>query len=86
VNNAIKHGSAKNIVIRLGKRNNRGILIVEADGAGFHVASVSEFGLGLCIMNYRAKMAGGSVDLQSSPGTGNVVTCRFPVRDQNENV
>jgi PAS domain S-box-containing protein len=80
-NNAIKHGNAKNIVLRLGKRNNGGILIVEDDGAGFEAASASALGLGLGIMNYRAKMAGGSIEIQSVPGSGTVVTCLFPIRE-----
>ncbi len=86
VNNAIKHGSAKNIFIRLGKRNSSGILMIEDDGVGFRVASANESGLGLGIMNYRAKMTGGSIEIQSVPGSGTAVTCLFPIREQKENV
>jgi signal transduction histidine kinase len=80
VNNAIKHGRAKNIVIRLGERNRGGILMVEDDGAGFETVSGTRVGLGLSIMEYRAKMVGGSMEMQSIPGEGTVVTCMFPLR------
>src|SRR5580698_3929273 len=77
VNNAIKHGRAKNIVIRLGERNSGGVLMVEDDGTGFETASRARAGLGLSIMDYRAKMVGGSMEMQSIPGEGTVVTCMF---------
>jgi len=80
VNNAIKHGRAKNVVIRLAERNSGGILMVEDDGAGFETSSGSRAGLGLGIMDYRAKMIGGSLEMQSVPGEGTVVTCMFPLR------
>ena len=80
VNNAIKHGRAKNVVIRLAERNSGGILMVEDDGAGFETGSRRHAGLGLSIMDYRAKMIGGSLEMQSVPGVGTVLTCMFPLR------
>lgn len=80
VNNAIKHGRAKNIVIRLGERNTGGVLMIEDDGAGFEIPAASPPGLGLSTMSYRAKMVGGSFEIQSAPGGGTVVTCFFPIR------
>jgi len=82
VNNAIKHGRAKNIVIRLGERNRGGILMVEDDGDGFDSSSAPAHGLGLSIMNYRAEIVGGSVEIQSTAGAGTVVTCLFPIGKQ----
>jgi signal transduction histidine kinase len=79
VNNAIKHGRAKNIVIRLGERNSGGILKIEDDGAGFHIALTPLGGLGMSTMNYRARMVGGSLEMQSVPGSGTAVTCLFPI-------
>jgi PAS domain S-box-containing protein len=80
VNNAIKHGRAKNVVIRLAERNSGGVLMVEDDGAGFETPAGSRAGLGLSIMDYRAKMIGGSLEVQSMPVDGTVVTCLFPLR------
>jgi signal transduction histidine kinase len=80
VNNAVKHGNAAHIVIGLSKRTSGGLLTVRDDGAGFEPDSVSQSGLGLRIMNYRAKMIGGSLDVQSVPAGGTIVSCLFPIR------
>ena len=80
VNNAVKHGNARNVTIGLAV-NGDGTLTIRDDGSGF-AAGVpgSQPGLGLRIMNYRAKFIGGSLDVRSSPGNGTLVKCRFPVR------
>lgn len=82
VTNAIRHGQAKNVVIGLNVVNGGGVLTVRDDGCGFEVASRSQSGLGLRIMNYRAKMIGGTVEVESSPGAGTLVRCDFPVLDR----
>jgi two-component system CheB/CheR fusion protein len=81
VTNAIKHGSAKGIIIRLAVANGRGTLTIRDDGCGFD-GTTGHTGLGLRTMNYRAKMIGGSLEVQSAPGCGTVVRCLFPVRDR----
>lgn len=78
VNNAIKHGNARNIIIRL-TANGVGRLMIENDGRGFAAVPGNQPGLGLRIMNYRAKMIGGSLDVQSSLDGGTVVSCLFPI-------
>jgi len=80
VNNAIKHGKAGHIAIRLLTRTAGGILQIEDDGLGFERTSVSQSGLGLRIMNYRANMIGASLVIQSIPAEGTLVSCWFPVR------
>ena len=79
VNNAIKHGRAKRITIGLSAVRNGGRLTIGDDGRGFERISNNPPGLGLRIMNYRAKMIGGSLDVQSLPGCGTMVTCFFPI-------
>jgi two-component system CheB/CheR fusion protein len=81
VNNAIKHGRSKNVAIGLSARKNGGTLTIRDDGCGFESVSNNP-GLGLRIMNYRAKMIGGSLDVQSLPGHGTVVSCLFPIAYQ----
>ncbi len=54
VNNAIKHGHAKNIVIRLFAGEREGTLIVRDDGVGIERPLPPHTGVGLHIMNYRA--------------------------------
>jgi signal transduction histidine kinase len=48
----------------------------ESHSAGAHHRGV---GLGLSIVRSLVELHGGSVSLQSAPGEGTVVTCRFPV-------
>jgi signal transduction histidine kinase len=80
VNNAIRHGKAQNISIRLAGRNGAGSLTIQDDGEGFTKTENSQPGVGLSIMNYRADMVGGSLKVQANEGQGITVTCMFPIR------
>jgi len=79
VNNAIKHGRAKNIMIRLFAGEHQGTLSVRDDGVGIERPLAPHAGVGLHIMNYRAGMIGGNLDIQREPPRGTLVTCRFPI-------
>jgi PAS domain S-box-containing protein len=78
VNNAIKHGKARSIVIALGAGSGRGALTISDNGSGLGKVSAGSKGMGLHIMNYRARMIGGVLDIGQSKPHGTVVTCRFP--------
>jgi PAS domain S-box-containing protein len=80
VNNAIRHGKSKNIVIRLSGKSGTGMLTIQDDGDGFPKKQASQPGVGLSIMNYRADMIGGSLKVQPNEGRGITVTCMFPIR------
>jgi PAS domain S-box-containing protein len=80
VNNAIRHGKSKNIVIRLYAKNGAGTLSIEDDGQGFPEGPANSPGVGLNIMNYRADIVGGSLKVQPNPERGITVTCMFPLR------
>jgi PAS domain S-box-containing protein len=83
VNNAIKHGHARQIVIRLAVVQHQGALIIQDDGSGIGstVSSAKGKGMGLHLMNYRARMVGGSLEVQRIPTGGTMVSCLFPVGD-----
>lgn len=81
VNNAIRHGKSKNIVIRLTSKDGTGELTIQDDGGGFPEKPSGQPGVGLSIMNYRAVMVGGSLKLQANPDGGISVNCKFPVRN-----
>ncbi len=81
VNNAIRHGKSKNIVIRLTSKDGTGELTIQDDGDGFPKKPTGQPGVGLSIMNYRAVMVGGSLKLQANPDRGISVSCRFPIRN-----
>jgi two-component system CheB/CheR fusion protein len=81
VTNAVKHGRARSITIGLAVVKGGGVLTIRDDGRGFDAAHRSESGLGMRIMNYRAKMIGGSLSVQSSVSGGTVVRCSFPIAE-----
>jgi PAS domain S-box-containing protein len=80
VNNAIRHGKSRNIVIRLSGKSGTGTLMIQDDGDGFPKKPASPPGVGLSIMNYRADMVGGSLKVQPNQERGITVTCMFPIR------
>lgn len=80
VNNAIRHGKSRNIVIRLSGKHGAGTLSIQDDGEGFPKKPADPPGVGLSIMNYRADMVGGSLKVQPNQDRGITVTCMFPVR------
>ncbi|MGC2153859.1 MAG: PAS domain S-box protein [Terriglobales bacterium] len=79
VNNAIKHGHARQIVIRLAADEHQGALTIQDDGSGIGNHVPGNKGMGLQLMNYRARMVGGSLDVRQVPTGGTLVTCLFPV-------
>jgi PAS domain S-box-containing protein len=79
VNNAIRHGQAKNITIRLFADEDYGTLTIENDGASLREAHASNSGMGMQIMNYRARMIGGSLKVESGETHGVTITCLFPL-------
>ena len=80
VNNGIRHGKSRNIVICLSRRNGTGILTIQDDGDGFPRNPTSQPGVGLSIMNYRANVVGGSLKVRPNEDRGITVTCMFPIR------
>jgi PAS domain S-box-containing protein len=79
VNNAIKHGHARQIVIRLAADREQGALTIQDDGYGIESAVPGDKGMGLHLMNYRARMVGGSLEVQRVATGGTTVSCLFPV-------
>jgi PAS domain S-box-containing protein len=84
VNNAIKHGQAKNIFISLLAADGYGTLKIENDGASLPEPSVNDSGMGMQIMNYRGRMIGGSLKVQSGEARGVTITCLFPLTEARE--
>jgi PAS domain S-box-containing protein len=80
VNNAIKHGNPSHVVIGLFAKNGEGTLSVQDDGEGISETSSNHAGMGLNIMNYRANMVGGSLDIRRNFTGGTSVVCLVPLR------
>jgi len=75
LNNALKHSAARNISIQLWESEGGIDLQVKDDGKGIEAASQRGSGMGLHIMDYRARLIGGNLQLQSDQA-GTVVSCR----------
>src|SRR5439155_11926904 len=78
VNNALKHARAKHIGITLSQTNGRVALTVNDDGVGLPAEAAQRAGMGLNIMAYRARMIGGSLEVQRGGRGGTVVSLVFP--------
>ena len=83
VNNAIRHGQAKNIEISLSAKKGCGILRIENDGSSLPENDANRSGMGMQIMNYRARMIGGSLKVETGGVAGVTVTCLFPLPEVN---
>jgi PAS domain S-box-containing protein len=81
ITNAVRHGKAKNIRIELASTKGRSTLKVANDGKDFPRILAKKKGLGLKIMEYRAKMIGGMLDVGRGGKGGTIVTCTFPNMD-----
>jgi signal transduction histidine kinase len=84
VNNAIKHGGPRKVLIQLSAEQGRGTLLIKDDGKGIAENPANTHGMGLHIMNYRAGMIGGTLEARRDTTRGTIVTCTFPVRDNEQ--
>jgi PAS domain S-box-containing protein len=75
--NAAKHGKAKSVVITLDPVNDRFAIMIKDDGAGFSANGPRQTGMGLRIMDYRARVIGATLEVKSMPGAGTQLTCVF---------
>lgn len=81
VTNAARHGKAKKIRIELTSAKGRITLKVANDGKDFPRNLAKKKGIGLKIMEYRAKMIGGILDVGRGRKGGTIVKCSFPNMD-----
>jgi signal transduction histidine kinase len=76
VTNAVKHSRATKLSISLRARADHFELRVEDDGAGFSLATRRKAtGMGLYIMDYRARTIGGTLRINPRRRGGTQVSC-----------
>lgn len=82
VSNAIQHASPNHIRVKLQYEMSALTLRIEDDGTGFEPASLNGLKnghFGLTIMHERIQRIGGSLVLDSQPGTGTVIEATVPI-------
>jgi signal transduction histidine kinase len=79
VGNAVKHGGARHIQIRLEDSKGGKRLRIIDDGAGRPPFHVNGKGMGLRIMSYRADRIGATFSIRRRDPRGTIVNCFLPV-------
>ncbi len=80
ITNAVKHGKATEINLKLSQTYSLLKLQIADNGTGFQTSREASFsGLGIHTMRYRCDSMGGKFQLDSTPGNGTIVTCELPV-------
>jgi signal transduction histidine kinase len=76
--NANKHAQARQIVVELGRSGKELVLCVTDDGVGFPEKPNLKHGLGSHIMDYRARLIGARLEIDSPKQGGTRVACYLP--------
>jgi signal transduction histidine kinase len=85
VSNAIRHGRARQIVIALQSTEDKWLLSVTDDGCGLPREANKKNGLGLRIMDYRARLIGAVFEIQNLPAGGTRAVCTLnPATETND--
>ncbi len=80
VNNALKHGRATRIELRLGESAGANVLTIRNNGRALSRRKNAPDGMGLNVMRHRAEMIGATLDLKSDQRQGVRVICTLPPR------
>jgi PAS domain S-box-containing protein len=83
--NANKHARARQITVRLERFRQGMVLRVIDDGIGFPKNLKPQQGLGYHIMNYRAQLMGGRLEIDSPQSGGTCVSCYLPTHAVRSN-
>jgi signal transduction histidine kinase len=82
--NISKHAEATEVFIAVTEKDGFVSLVFEDNGAGFDPSQVSARratgrGLGLAALDERTRMLGGTLEIESRPGSGTRVNCVIPI-------
>ena len=76
ITNAIRHGQAGTITVRLTARSGRHVLTIQDDGIGMGTRPRrKKGGMGIQLMNYRARTIGAALSFHTDTNGGTTVTC-----------
>lgn len=83
VSNAVKHGQASRVDIRIARQSGNLVLTVRDNGVGIPDQPIRGTGMGLLTMSHRAQMMGGTFSVTPRPTGGTQVTCSVPAPAKN---
>jgi signal transduction histidine kinase len=79
INNSVKHGKARNVRVGLLCEGPAIKMTIVDDGSGLSAKTMVNPGIGLQIMQYRARMIGATLSMaRVAPAGGTLVTCSLP--------
>jgi signal transduction histidine kinase len=81
--NVARHAHATHVSVVIERNAGQLIAIVEDDGCGFHVEAVEPGRMGLDNMRERVTLVGGTLDVESTPGSGTTVIVSIPAPATN---
>ena len=82
--NVARHAGATTATVRLSRRSRALTLRIEDDGAGFEPAAGPAGRFGLVGMRERARLLGGDLHIESSPGQGAVIDATVPLEPRQQ--
>jgi signal transduction histidine kinase len=78
--NALKHADPTDVSVTVAQEGEDIVLRLRDNGAGFDSAAPGPEGhYGMAMMRERAKVGGGTLEVQSAVGDGTTITVRFPI-------
>jgi signal transduction histidine kinase len=83
INNASRHGKATVVDIRLSSTNEDVTMVIEDNGCGIPQPLPRNGGMGLSIMQYRARIIDGHLDIVPRPGGGTTISITFQQQAPN---
>ncbi len=83
LSNIRQHAEAKHVNVQIDFDNSEAHYLISDDGLGFDQSiPMEESHFGLHIMRTRVERSGGNFQLISKPGSGTVISCKFPTSDE----
>jgi signal transduction histidine kinase len=79
--NVLKHARARRVSVVLQRSAGVVSAVIEDDGKGFDPDSLTTHRLGILGMRERAALVGGTLTVESTPGSGTTVLARIPLHD-----
>jgi two-component system, NarL family, sensor histidine kinase DegS len=84
VNNSIKHGKSRKIMVKLEWLRDEINVVIKDNGKGFDTENVREGAFGIIGMKERIDLLKGSIDINSSIGKGTVILIKVPLPIEEE--